>query len=210
MHTECHKQGDETQIWNARSGAIGIASRKVVTGYHLQVMTNGALEAKSQEPCCHRDPHFKFKDARKNEPVVARGWIFESSVNLSSFDTFFHRAPFRAFFATGHVASHATWNRVKKLTALVTRNAWMSIIETTMRVVVVLACLVALATAAPCRQAWVAIPRGGASDYGSELEIVKSSVLEKAIESVGYGCHTLQYHHDVMCSVHCFSLVVFY
>lgn len=61
-----------------------------------------------------------------------------------------------------------------------------SIIPPTMRVVfvVVVASLVALAAAAPCRQAWMVIPRGGASDYGSELEIVKSSVLDRASESV--------------------------
>jgi hypothetical protein len=53
-----------------------------------------------------------------------------------------------------------------------------------MRVFAALASLVALATAAPCRQAWVVIPRGGGSEYGSELEVVKSSVLEKASESV--------------------------
>jgi hypothetical protein len=58
-----------------------------------------------------------------------------------------------------------------------------------MRVFAALASLVALATAAPCRQAWMVIPRGGGSEYGSELEVVKSSVLEKASESVSATLH---------------------
>ena len=64
-------------------------------------------------------------------------------------------------------------------------------IVTMMARFIILASIFALtADATPSRQAWVVIPRGG-DDYASQLEIVKSSVLDASNESVRCWMGTL-------------------
>jgi hypothetical protein len=54
-----------------------------------------------------------------------------------------------------------------------------------MRLLCVFTSLVAtVAASTPYRHAWVVIPRGGADDYASQLEVVKSSVLDSSNDSV--------------------------
>lgn len=48
----------DSQIWSARSSSVCVASRKVFTEYHFQVISHGVLDSKhQQERCCQGDPH---------------------------------------------------------------------------------------------------------------------------------------------------------